>query len=48
MNAYKPKPIEERINELLTRITTVRSELIKLRVQKRLLLKLKRIQEARD
>ena len=48
MNVYKPKPIEERISELMTRISTVRSELIKLRVQKRLLLKLKRIKETGD
>jgi len=46
MNVYKPKPIEERISELITRISTVRSELIKLKIQKRLLLKLKQIQEA--
>ena len=48
MNMYKPKPIEERIIELMTRISKVRSELIKLRTQKRLLLKLKRMQEADD
>ena len=48
MNVYKPKPVEERISELMTRISTVRSELIKLKIQKRLLLKLKRIQEADD
>ena len=48
MNVYKPKPIEERISELMTRISTVRSELIKLKIQKRLLLKLKRIKETGD
>jgi hypothetical protein len=48
MNMYKPKPVEERISELMNRICKVRSELIKLRTQKRLLLKLKRMQEADD
>ena len=48
MNVYKPKPVEERISELMTRIRTTRSELIKLKIQKRLLLKLKRIKESGD
>lgn len=48
MSAYKPKPIEERISELMTRIRATRSELIKLKIQKQLLLKLKRIKESGD
>jgi hypothetical protein len=48
MIAGKHKPIDERISELIAKISTARSELIKLKIQKRLLLKLKQLQEAGD